>query len=334
MRSRSSFCSTIRSGLGALASFSVSSSEMLSPLEFDGLHSSSSALIDELAICSSAPRKSSMLISSSPASSSSVGTRCSFASSLTLARSIWRARARTERGTQSRAGNPAPIRPATYLTSGEYATTSRSRAFWSSEVLKRRHRSRSSTAFTFVCTEVSRILLTELRSRVTAGVGASQSRGLYLSVDLRSRNARVPEQLLDRPQVGAAVQQMGCEGVTEGVRMHRAAQPGPRRPDPQSTADIRGRQRATGFRQQQRRLLVVGERRASALQVALQRAQRRLPDRHQAGLRTLALDPHLLGIEVHRVDRQPDQLLGAQARGVGQLEHRSITQFERCGGAY
>src|ERR1019366_9738964 len=107
------------------------------------------------------------------------------------------------RGTCPRGAAPMP--PRLSWPRGGSATTSRSRAFWSSEVLKRRHRSRSSTAFTFVCTEVSRILPTELRSRVTAGVGASQSRGLYLSVDLRSRNARVPEQLLDGPQVGAAV---------------------------------------------------------------------------------------------------------------------------------
>ena len=40
----------------------------------------------------------------------------------------------------------------------------------------------------------------------------------------------------------------------------------------QTTADVGGRQRAAGFREQQRRLLVVGQRRASALQVALQRA--------------------------------------------------------------
>ncbi len=111
MRSRISFCSTIRSGSGALESCNVSISETLSPLESGALHSSSSAEIEELAICSSAVRNSSTVISSSSESSSSVGTRCRRASSFRLARSIWRARARTDRGTQSSARSSSRIAP-------------------------------------------------------------------------------------------------------------------------------------------------------------------------------------------------------------------------------
>ena len=43
MRSRNSFCSTIRSGSGAEASWIVSINDTLSPLESGALHSSSSA---------------------------------------------------------------------------------------------------------------------------------------------------------------------------------------------------------------------------------------------------------------------------------------------------
>ena len=70
----------------------------------------SSASTEELAI-SSTPWKSSTLISSSADISSSVGARCSFASSFWCAFSTWRARARTERGTQSSERSSSMIAP-------------------------------------------------------------------------------------------------------------------------------------------------------------------------------------------------------------------------------
>ena len=60
---------------------------------------------------------------------------------------------------------------------------------------------------------------------------------------------------------------------------------------------------APRFREQQRRLVVVRERRAATLQVGAQGRQRGLADRHQARLRALALDPHLLGVELDRLER-------------------------------
>ena len=90
---------------------SVSSSDTWSPLESLTDHSSSSAAIVELEICSSASWNSWTLMSSSAAISSSVGARCSLCSSLALARSISRARARTERGTQSSERSSSMIAP-------------------------------------------------------------------------------------------------------------------------------------------------------------------------------------------------------------------------------
>src|SRR3712207_5222221 len=48
------------------------------------------------------------------------------------------------------AGRPVDMRPATYLTRGENARTSCSRARWSSSSLYLRHKSRSSMDLTFV----------------------------------------------------------------------------------------------------------------------------------------------------------------------------------------
>jgi hypothetical protein len=64
-----------------------------------------------LEICSSASWNSSTDIVSSLAISSSDGARCSECSSLEFARSISRARERTERGTQSRERSSSMIAP-------------------------------------------------------------------------------------------------------------------------------------------------------------------------------------------------------------------------------
>ena len=68
---------------------------------------------------------------------------------------------------------------------------------------------------------------------------------------------------------------------------------------------------------------------AGALQVARHGAQRVLADRHEARLAALALDAHLLGVEVDRADVEVDDLLRAQAARVGELEQRAVALLER-----
>ena len=89
----------------------MSSSEIASPVESDTLHSSSSATIVEFEIWISASWKASTVSDSSVAISSSVGARWKRASSFMFARSISRARARTERGTQSSVRSSSMIAP-------------------------------------------------------------------------------------------------------------------------------------------------------------------------------------------------------------------------------
>src|SRR5436190_12756470 len=112
------------------------------------------------------------------------------------------------------AGRPEAIRPATYLTSGEYATTRRSRARGSPSRLYWRHRSFSSTDLTLVSIPLG----PGMRPRV----GTLQASRLYPSVDLGRRYGGVAEQLLDRPQVRAALEQMRRERMPQRVRMHAA----------------------------------------------------------------------------------------------------------------
>ena len=89
----------------------MSSRLTASPLESLTAHSSSSATTVEVEILTSASWNSAVEIFSSRAISSSVGVRCSWCSSLAWAFSISRARARTERGTQSSARSSSMIAP-------------------------------------------------------------------------------------------------------------------------------------------------------------------------------------------------------------------------------
>src|SRR5215208_3941869 len=135
------------------------------------------------------------------------------------------------------AGRPEAMRPATYLTRGEYATTRRSRAAWSPVPLYRRHRSLSSIALTFVSN--APLLPQPLRTGMCPLIGLFEPRGLYPSVDLRRGHTRVAEHLLDGSQVRAAVQKVGCERVTQRVRMDASLHLRMARPDPQAPADVR-----------------------------------------------------------------------------------------------
>ena len=89
----------------------MSISETWSPLPEDTVQSSSSAAIDEREMSVRLSSSSSVVIPSFSAISSSVGARCSFASSTVIARSMSRARDRTDRGTQSIARSSSMIAP-------------------------------------------------------------------------------------------------------------------------------------------------------------------------------------------------------------------------------
>src|SRR3954465_9231425 len=144
------------------------------------------------------------------------------------------------------AGRPEAMRPATYFTSGEYATTRRSRAAWSPDPLYRRHRSLSSMALTLVSTAC---LPQPLSARMCPLIGLFEPRGLYPSVDLRRGDTCMSEHLLDRAQVRTAVQEMGRERVTQRVWMDPALQRCMPRPHAQATADVGCRQAAARLRQ-------------------------------------------------------------------------------------
>ena len=92
-----------------------------------------------------------------------------------------------------------------------------------------------------------------------------------------------------------------------------------------------GRARAGGRGGYEQRLLLARRARAHGgrLQIAAQGALGGLADRHQAGLLALAGDAGELGLEVDAAEIERDDLLGAQAARVGELEQRPVADLER-----
>jgi hypothetical protein len=109
--SRSSVCANAVCGSGPCSSSIVSMSATWSPPDPEIVHSSSSAAIEEREMSVRLPSSSSTLMPTFAASSSSLGARPSFASSSPIARSICRARERTDRGTQSSARSSSRMEP-------------------------------------------------------------------------------------------------------------------------------------------------------------------------------------------------------------------------------
>src|SRR2546421_6834535 len=138
------------------------------------------------------------------------------------------------------AGRPVDMRPATYLTSGENASTSCSRARGSPVSLYRRQSSLSSIALTFV----SPIAIASpspspcLGPRMGLGIHPPKAPRLYPSVGLRRAYARVPEELLDGTQIGSALEQVGGEGVPQRVRRDTRSGRRPPRGEPQPAPHV------------------------------------------------------------------------------------------------
>ena len=62
--------------------------------------------------------------------------------------------------------------------------------------------------------------LPHLRPRMGGPVNGAQSRGVDVGVALGRREARMSQQFLDGAQIAAGAQQVGGEGMAQGVRRH------------------------------------------------------------------------------------------------------------------
>jgi hypothetical protein len=143
----------------------------------------------------------------------------------------------------------------------------------------------------------------------------------------------VAKQLLDRAEVGAALQQVGGKGVAQGVGRDSARQGGLAHPAPQPAAHVGARQATSPPGEEERIGVGVAlERGTRGHQIAIEGALRRLADRDEPRLLTLAQDAQHLRVEVGITGVEHDDLLAAEPAGVRELEHRPVADLERRSG--
>jgi hypothetical protein len=155
-----------------------------------------------------------------------------------------------------------------------------------------------------------------LRVRVGAVVDRHEVIERHLGVDLRRRQRSVAEELLDRAQVGAAVEEMGGVGVAQRVRRHR------RHP---ASAASRRRWRCTerGVRRPPRALRKSGTAAAAAQRdVGIDRRHRLAVERDETLLAALAaahLDERAVPVALDVAVVEAAALRDAQPRAVEEL---------------
>src|SRR3954454_614068 len=178
----------------------------------------------------------------------------------------------------------------------------------------------------------ARLTLRDGRARVRLEVDVLQAVTRQVRVQLGRRHVGVAEHLLNRAQVAAAGQQVGGEGVAQGVRAHAVGQAGARRVPADDLVEALARQLPAAEVHEQVHLgAVLDQLWAPALEVDVHRAHGRLADRHDALLRTLAARAQDALVEVDVAQLEPDRLGGAQTRRVHQLQQRPVAQGVRLG---
>ena len=145
-------------------------------------------------------------------------------------------------------------------------------------------------------------------------------------IDLGGRNVGVAQHVLKGPQISPACQEMGCEGMTQGMRtdllvnghlldvlFHDLPQRLPAEP-------VGG-----AVDEQGRRLAPLGELGASGKQVILQTFRRHLSHRHESFLVALAAHQDDIGGSVHVSEVQGRHFAGTQARAVEEFQQGGVT---------
>src|SRR5215218_1530885 len=104
-------------------------------------------------------------------------------------------------------------------------------------------------------------------------------------------------------------------------------------PEAEAAGHIAIRKSAAALREEEGALARIDrEGMAGFVEIAAQGALGGLAHRQQPLLRALSQDAQLLGLEIQCADVEVDDLLAAQAAGVGELQHRPVAQLQRDAG--
>src|SRR5262249_56463866 len=154
---------------------------------------------------------------------------------------------------------------------------------------------------------------------MSAVVHPAQPLAVDVAVRLRRRQRAVSEQLLDRPQIGTALEQMRRERVAQSMRM-REHPANRRRVEPPSA---RG--------DEERVLGAADEVRTRIVQVTRDAERGFLAERDDALLAALPEHADLFLLEVDVAEVESDRLVAAQSRGVHELDERAVPDRQRVG---
>src|SRR5690348_12869278 len=146
-------------------------------------------------------------------------------------------------------------------------------------------------------------------------VDTAQPLRIDVRVHLRRRQRAVPEQLLDRAQVGAALEQVRREGVTQTVRVWHETPKSARVQPPSARGEeqcVLGATRELGPR---------------VSQVAGEPQRRLLTERNDAVLRTLAVaHVYELLLEVDVTEIEADRLRAAESGRINELDESAVPE--------
>lgn len=148
-------------------------------------------------------------------------------------------------------------------------------------------------------------------------VHAPQPAAVDVAVDLRRRERAVAEELLDRAQVGAALEEMRGEGVAKAVRVGR---------EPPQRARVEA---PSPCREEESVFRAAGQRRPGLAQIAREPVRGLLAERHGSLLASLAADADELLLELHVGEVEGDRFRAPQSGGVDELDEGAVSQRQR-----
>ena len=153
-------------------------------------------------------------------------------------------------------------------------------------------------------------------SRMGIAIGGSEPLAADMGVALGRGHVSVTEQLLDRSEIGTAIEEMRRERVPEGVGMSRR-----RRTPIEDATHIARSEPATTLVAEE---LVTGDDLASESEPTAQRIYRRLAEGNESLARPLAPHPSRPLSEIEGADIESTQLSNSDTRAVEHLKHRVI----------
>src|SRR2546423_13306976 len=152
----------------------------------------------------------------------------------------------------------------------------------------------------------------------------------YVRVELRRGEVRVPEHLLDAPQVGSALEQVRCEGVAKEVRVDPLGlEPGLRSKPAQDQERACPREGAAAGVQEEVGPVAAVEGGPPARQIAAYSLRGAPADRDDPLLAALADAADESSVEVDGALLEPHRLADPEARAVQELDERAVAERAR-----